>query len=51
MQRLIHYFLPFFAFGLELDEAIAAYQGRQRRFGKTAEQVQTQPSSSQTVAG
>ena len=34
-----------------LDEAIAAYQGRQRRFGKTAEQVQTQPSSSETVAG
>lgn len=25
MQRLIHYFLPFFAFGLELDEAIAAH--------------------------
>ncbi len=34
-----------------LDEAIAAYQGRQRRFGKTAEQVQTQSSPSETVAG
>lgn len=34
-----------------LDEAIAAYQGRQRRFGKTAEQVQTQRQASTAVAG
>lgn len=32
-----------------LDEAIAAYQGRQRRFGKTAEQVQPQSSPSEAV--
>lgn len=33
-----------------LDEAIAAYQGRQRRFGKTSEQLQTQCVPSETVA-
>lgn len=34
-----------------LDDAIAAYQGRERRFGKTAEQLQPQPSPSETMAG
>lgn len=34
-----------------LDDAIAAYQGRQRRFGKTAEQLQPQSPPSETMAG